>query len=83
MNYWSAFAKPTDRRHHEPLNFVNDFTLLDSTVPELPLLAPGKVRDIYDVGDALLIVATDRISCFGVVLPPPQPTLTAAGEREK
>src|SRR5512144_2129332 len=29
----------------------------------------GKVRDIYDVGDALLIVATDRISAFDVVLP--------------
>ncbi|HWR72734.1 MAG TPA: phosphoribosylaminoimidazolesuccinocarboxamide synthase, partial [Nitrospirota bacterium] len=35
------------------------------------LLAPrrGKVRDIYDLGDSLLIVATDRISAFDVVLP--------------
>ncbi len=29
----------------------------------------GKVRDIYDLGDKLLIVATDRISCFDVILP--------------
>ncbi|MEE9549229.1 MAG: phosphoribosylaminoimidazolesuccinocarboxamide synthase, partial [Candidatus Binatia bacterium] len=35
----------------------------------LPLLKRGKVRDIYAVGDPLLIVATDRISCFDVVLP--------------
>src|SRR5688500_10288935 len=29
----------------------------------------GKVRDVYDVGDALLIIATDRISAFDVVMP--------------
>ncbi|HET7317895.1 MAG TPA: phosphoribosylaminoimidazolesuccinocarboxamide synthase, partial [Nitrospirota bacterium] len=29
----------------------------------------GKVRDVYDLGDKLLIVATDRISAFDVVLP--------------
>jgi phosphoribosylaminoimidazole-succinocarboxamide synthase len=43
-------------------------TLIESTL-ELPLLARGKVRDIYDLGDRLLIVATDRISAFDVVLP--------------
>jgi phosphoribosylaminoimidazole-succinocarboxamide synthase len=37
------------------------------------LHAQGKVRDIYDVGDALLLVATDRISAFDVVLPDPIP----------
>ena len=35
--------------------------------------AQGKVRDIYDLGKALLIVATDRISAFDVVLPEPVP----------
>ena len=35
----------------------------------LPLLKEGKVRDIYEVGDCLLMVASDRISCFDVVLP--------------
>ena len=42
--------------------------LIESTL-DLPLLARGKVRDIYDLGDRLLIVATDRISAFDVVLP--------------
>jgi phosphoribosylaminoimidazole-succinocarboxamide synthase len=35
--------------------------------------ARGKVRDIYDLGDALLIVATDRLSAFDVILPTPIP----------
>ena len=52
---------------------MNEITLAISTVPELPLLARGKVRDIYDLDDTLLIVATDRISCFDVVLPTPIP----------
>ena len=43
-------------------------TLTESAL-DLPLLARGKVRDIYDLGDRLLIVATDRISAFDVVLP--------------
>ena len=43
-------------------------TLSESTL-DLPLLARGKVRDIYDLGDKLLIVATDRLSAFDVVLP--------------
>jgi phosphoribosylaminoimidazole-succinocarboxamide synthase len=39
----------------------------------LRLRARGKVRDIYEVGDELLIVATDRLSAFDVVLPTPIP----------
>jgi phosphoribosylaminoimidazole-succinocarboxamide synthase len=39
----------------------------------LKLLGRGKVRDIYEVGDDLLIVATDRISAFDAVLPTPIP----------
>ena len=39
----------------------------------LPLLRRGKVRDVYDLGDALLMVATDRVSAFDVVLPQPVP----------
>ena len=34
-----------------------------------PRIASGKVRDIFDLGDALLLVATDRLSAFDVVLP--------------
>jgi phosphoribosylaminoimidazole-succinocarboxamide synthase len=44
-------------------------TILTETTLDLPLAARGKVRDIYDLGDKLLIVATDRISAFDVVLP--------------
>ena len=40
---------------------------------ELKPSAQGKVRDIFDLGDQLLIVATDRISAFDVVLPDPIP----------
>ncbi len=43
--------------------------LLETNIPDVPLLARGKVRDIYDLGDRLLIVATDRISAFDVVMP--------------
>jgi phosphoribosylaminoimidazole-succinocarboxamide synthase len=43
--------------------------LLQSEIPGIPLLNRGKVRDIYDFGDHLLIVASDRISAFDVVLP--------------
>jgi phosphoribosylaminoimidazole-succinocarboxamide synthase len=41
--------------------------------PEVPLASRGKVRDLYDLGDRLLIVATDRLSAFDVVLPTPIP----------
>ncbi|MDD5665523.1 MAG: phosphoribosylaminoimidazolesuccinocarboxamide synthase [Candidatus Omnitrophica bacterium] len=35
----------------------------------LNIFRKGKVRDVYDLGDKLLIVSTDRISCFDVILP--------------
>jgi phosphoribosylaminoimidazole-succinocarboxamide synthase len=48
--------------------------LYESRLKSLPLLARGKVRDIYGVGDEhLLIVTTDRLSAFDVVLPDPIP----------
>ena len=43
--------------------------VLTTDLGELSLLSRGKVRDIYDCGDTLLIVTTDRISAFDVVLP--------------
>jgi len=43
--------------------------ILIDTKLSLPLFRRGKVRDVYDVGDKLLIVSTDRISAFDVVLP--------------
>ncbi|MGR3319562.1 MAG: phosphoribosylaminoimidazolesuccinocarboxamide synthase [Candidatus Anammoxibacter sp.] len=41
----------------------------DTNFQNLKLFNKGKVRDIYDLGDHLLIVATDRISAFDVILP--------------
>ena len=49
-------------------------TLLHSDLPGLNLRHRGKVRDVFDLGnDRLLIVATDRLSAFDVVLPDPIP----------
>jgi phosphoribosylaminoimidazole-succinocarboxamide synthase len=47
---------------------MNPSILLSTDLP-LPLFVRGKVRDTYDLGNRLLIVATDRISAFDVVLP--------------
>lgn len=47
---------------------VRSATLLQSDVPGIPCRR-GKVRDVYDLGDRLLIVATDRISAFDWILP--------------
>jgi len=42
--------------------------VLKTDFPDLKLAGRGKVRDIYDLGDALLIVTTDRISAFDVIM---------------
>jgi phosphoribosylaminoimidazole-succinocarboxamide synthase len=47
---------------------VNADVILETHL-SLPLLKRGKVRDIYDLGDRLMIVSTDRISAFDCVLP--------------
>jgi phosphoribosylaminoimidazole-succinocarboxamide synthase len=47
--------------------------LMKTNLGELKPLARGKVRDIYDLGDRLMIVATDRVSAFDVILPTPVP----------
>ncbi len=47
---------------------MNDDVILTTNLP-LPSFKKGKVRDLYDLGEKLLIVATDRISAFDVVLP--------------
>jgi len=48
---------------------MNNAVLLNTDFKELKLFRKGKVRDVYDLDDKLLIVSTDRISCFDVVLP--------------
>src|SRR6266478_3468549 len=44
-------------------------TLLSLDLPGVPKLKSGKVREIFDLGDRLLFVATDRISAFDVIMP--------------
>ena len=44
-----------------------------TTLADLPLLASGKVREMYDLGETLLMVASDRISTYDVVHPTPIP----------
>lgn len=43
--------------------------LLETHIPGAPAPIRGKVRDIYDLGDSLIFVATDRISAFDVIMP--------------
>jgi phosphoribosylaminoimidazole-succinocarboxamide synthase len=48
---------------------INAPPLLESKLPGVKLWKRGKVRDVYEVGDKLLLIATDRLSAFDVVLP--------------
>ena len=48
-------------------------TVVQTSITEYPLKGRGKVRDIYDLGDSLLFIASDRISAFDYVLPNPIP----------
>src|SRR5438067_7805659 len=47
---------------------MTTIALLESQLPSVPVRR-GKVRDVYDLGDKLLLVATDRISAFDWVMP--------------
>ncbi|HEY3319112.1 MAG TPA: phosphoribosylaminoimidazolesuccinocarboxamide synthase [Planctomycetota bacterium] len=47
--------------------------VFETQLPGLKLLARGKVRDVYDLGEKLLIISTDRLSAFDCVLPTPIP----------
>jgi len=51
------------------MNTVKQPVILETHLKNVPLISRGKVRDIYDLGDRLLIVATDRISAFDCILP--------------
>ena len=51
------------------MKYDSNGALLSTSIPGLPEPHRGKVRDIYDLGDSLLFVATDRISAFDCVMP--------------
>ena len=48
-------------------------TLVSLDLPGLTKLRSGKVREVFDLGETLLFVATDRLSAFDVILPDPIP----------
>ncbi|HRU04531.1 MAG TPA: phosphoribosylaminoimidazolesuccinocarboxamide synthase, partial [Candidatus Brocadiia bacterium] len=52
---------------------MDEGALFQSDIPGLKLLNRGKVRDIYETGNQLVIVASDRLSAFDSVLPTPIP----------
>lgn len=52
---------------------MSSTTVKETNIDAAPLLSRGKVRDIYDMGENLLIVASDRLSAFDVILPDPIP----------
>lgn len=51
------------------MKYDRNKALLQIEMDGFPQPRRGKVRDIYDMGDSLLFVATDRISAFDVVMP--------------
>ena len=51
------------------MNWTDTDVVLTTDIKEYPLARRGKVRDVYDLGDSLLFVATDRVSAFDVVMP--------------
>jgi len=53
---------------------MEEKTMIESTFDTVNLYRRGKVRDMYDLGENLLMIATDRISAFDCVLPDPIPS---------
>ena len=51
------------------MTYDKNHALLETRIPGLPPSKSGKVRDVFDLGDTLLMVVTDRISAFDVILP--------------
>ena len=66
MLHFARFPRPSRRERALASQHV-------TALADLPLLASGKVREIYDLGDTLLLVASDRISTYDVVHPTPIP----------
>ncbi|CAO0822275.1 Phosphoribosylaminoimidazole-succinocarboxamide synthase [Desulfarculales bacterium] len=52
---------------------MSSHTVMQTNLEGVPLVGRGKVRDLYDLGEHLLIVASDRLSAFDVILPDPIP----------
>src|SRR4029453_6058049 len=63
---------PYNQWHEGEPGYLQGASVFESHVPGVPCRR-GKVRDVYDLGDRLVIVATDRLSAFDWVLPTPIP----------
>jgi phosphoribosylaminoimidazole-succinocarboxamide synthase len=62
LNHYHPIGKETE------MLYDSNQALIQSEIKDVKLLNRGKVRDIYDLGDSLLFIATDRISAFDVVM---------------
>ncbi len=51
------------------MTYDKNHALLDCAIPGIPAPKSGKVRDVFDLGDKLLMVVSDRVSAFDVILP--------------
>ena len=73
----SEWPSPTRHLKLETCNLLRYIrpmeTIFETDIKELKLLSRGKVRDIYEVGDSLLLVASDRLSAYDVVMQDPIP----------
>jgi phosphoribosylaminoimidazole-succinocarboxamide synthase len=67
------YRPPSDEGSYSMASSQMSAVVSQTDFPGLKLRGRGKVRDIYELGDRLLIVATDRLSAFDVVLPTPIP----------
>ena len=61
---------------------MSNVVVVETSLPGLPVRR-GKVRDVYDLGDRVLLVSTDRISAFDWILPTPHPRQGAAVDADR
>ena len=62
-------GRPSSRKGNRMKEGMVTEAVLETHLNQVPIFKQGKVRDVYDLGEHLLIVATDRISAFDVILP--------------
>jgi phosphoribosylaminoimidazole-succinocarboxamide synthase len=69
----SFLVNLNSKTHKIPFKSTMEQAIRFTDFPGLPIFRRGKVRDVYDLGETLLIVATDRISAFDVIMEDPIP----------
>jgi len=66
-------SQKSNRNYEESFKMEYDGAVMETNLEGLKLIRKGKVRDVYDLGDCFLMIATDRISAFDVIMPTPIP----------